>query len=139
VSNRVVLMEKVTDPPGFGNYIRYFTRVNRQAFLPGATSVYDDQIVDGTTYSLQVEQGIDRNNPPEGEDYGFFRRGDTVTTKMANIDKATYDFFRTLEFSYQSIGNPFSSPIKVLGNVSNGALGAFSGYAVQYKTLIIPK
>jgi hypothetical protein len=43
-----------------------------------------------------------------------------------------------MEFSYQSIGNPFSSPTKVLGNVK-GALGYFGGYAVQYKSLVIPK
>ena len=43
------------------------------------------------------------------------------------------------EFSYQSLGNPFSSPGSVLGNISNDGLGSFCGYAVQYKTLIIPK
>lgn len=138
-TSKVVGMVKVTDPPGYGNYIRYFTKVNSQPFLPGANSVFDDQIVDGTTYSIQVEQGIDRNDPPEQEDYGYFKRGDTVTVKFTNIDKATYDFYRTLEFSYQSIGNPFSSPTKVLGNVSNGALGAFCGYAAQYISMIIPK
>jgi hypothetical protein len=136
---RVKLMARVIDPQGYGNYIRYFTRVNSGTFLPGATSVYDDQIVDGKTYDIQVEQGIDRNNPPEDEDYGFFKRGDTATLKLANIDKVSYDFWRTLEFSYQSIGNPFSSPIRVLGNINNGALGAFCGYAVQTRTIIIPK
>ncbi|MEJ7681676.1 MAG: DUF4249 domain-containing protein [Segetibacter sp.] len=138
-TKKVVVMGRLTDPAGYGNYIRYFTRVNSQPFLPGALSVYDDQLTDGTTYEYQMDQGIDRNNPPGQEDYGFFERGDTVTAKLANIDKATFDFWRTLEFSYQSIGNPFSNPTKVLGNVSNGALGAFCGYGVQYKTIIIPK
>jgi len=59
--------------------------------------------------------------------------------KLCNIDKATYDFWRTFEFNFQSIGNPFSSPIKVLGNISGNALGYFGGYAAQYRTLIIPK
>ena len=44
-----------------------------------------------------------------------------------------------MEYSYQSIGNPFSSPTKVLGNISNNALGYFGGYAAQYDTIIIPK
>ncbi len=44
-----------------------------------------------------------------------------------------------MEFAYQSIGNPFASPNKVLGNMSNGALGAFSGYAAFYKTITIPE
>ena len=137
-TTKVVLMSRVTDPPGFGNYIRYFTRVGDSLFLPGLASVFDDQVIDGTTYELQVEQGVNRNEPIDFEEYSFFRRGDTVTVKFTNIDKATFDFWRTMEYSYQSIGNPFSTPTKVIGNVK-GALGYFGGYAVQYKSLIIPK
>jgi len=81
---------------------------------------------------------VNRNLDIDFEEYSFFNRGDTVTVKFTNIDKATFDFWRTMEFSYSSIGNPFSSPTKVLGNVKN-ALGYFGGYAVQYKSLIIPK
>lgn len=138
-SSKVVLITKTTDPPGFGNYIRYFTKVNNGAYLPGLNSVFDDQIVDGSTYEIQVDQGINRNNPPKIEDYGYFAKGDTVTVKFCNIDKATFDFWRTLEYSYQSIGNPFSTPTTILGNITNGGLGAFCGYSVQYKSLVIPK
>lgn len=138
-TTKAVIIARVTDPPGFGNYARYFTKVNSGPFFPGAASAFDDQVVDGKTYDIQVDQGINRNDPPEIEDYGYFRRGDTVTVKFANIDKTTYDFWRTIEYGYQSVGNPFSSPVKVLGNITNGALGAFCGYSVQYKTLIIPK
>jgi len=132
-------MGKFTDPKGYGNYLRYFTKVNSERYLPGALSVFDDDLTDGTTYDFQIDQGIDRNNRPKEDDYGYFKRGDTVTVKLANIDKGTYDFWRTLEFAYQSVGNPFSSPVKVLSNVSNGALGAFCGYGVQYKSIVIPK
>jgi len=134
-TSKRVLMTRVTDPPGLGNYIRYFTRINSEQFLPGLASVYPDEFVDGTTYSAQVDPGIDRNNPPaSGEN--FFHRGDTVTFKLSNIDKATYKFWSTWEFSQQSIGNPFSQPGKVVGNISNGALGAFCGYANWFGTLV---
>ncbi len=138
-TSKVVVMSTVTDPPGLGNYIRYFTQRNREPFFPGANSVFDDQIVDGRTYEVQIDKGVDRNTEIEPEEYGFFNRGDTVTVKLCNIDKPTYDFWRTWEFSFQSIGNPFSAPTKVLGNISNNALGAFCGYAAQYKTVVIPK
>lgn len=137
-SNRAILMLRGTDKPGLGSYIRYFTRVNREPFLPGTNSVFDDQVIDGTTYTVEVDRGVSRNeafNP----DNDYFQRGDTVVFKLCEIDKATYDFWRTLEFSFQSVGNPFSNPIKVLGNVSGGALGSFSGYAAQYRGLVIPK
>ncbi len=134
---RAILLAKITDPPGFGNYIRYFTKVNRELYKAGENSVYDDQLIDGSVYTVPVEQGKDRNS---AEDYkSSFKRGDTVTVKFANIDKRSFDFWRTLEYGYQSVGNPFASPTRVLGNVSNNALGAFSGCAVQYKTFIIPK
>jgi hypothetical protein len=130
-----VLMTKTTDPPGLGNYIRYFTQKNGKGFLPGPNSVFDDNVIDGTTYEIQVEPGIDRNNPTP-RDNNFFKRGDTVTLKLCNIDRPTYTFWNTWEFAQQSIGNPFSQPNKVIGNVNNGALGAFCGYAAWYKTII---
>jgi hypothetical protein len=58
---------------------------------------------------------------------------------LSNIDKTTFDFWRTMEYSYQSVGNPFSTPTKVMGNISGNALGYFGGYATQYRTLIVPK
>lgn len=138
-SKRMVVKATVTDPPGFGNYIRYFTKVNSEQFNPGLNSVFDDALVNNSTYTVDVDKGVDRNNDIDFDNYGFFAKGDTVTVKFSNIDKATYDFWRTVEFSYQSIGNPFSSPTKILGNISNGALGYFGGYANQFKTIIIPK
>ncbi|RTL56196.1 MAG: DUF4249 domain-containing protein [Sphingobacteriales bacterium] len=138
-TTKVVLKARITDPPQYGNYIRYFTRVNSQRFLAGENSVFDDQVLNGVTYNVDVDKGVDRNANTPADEKGFFHRGDTVTLKFCNIDKATYDFWRTMEFNYSSIGNPFSSPNKVLGNISNGALGYFGGYAPQFKSIIIPK
>lgn len=138
-STRVVVRGKFTDPPRFGNYIRYFTRVNSEPFYAGLNSVFDDQFVNGTSYIVDIDRGVNRNDSLNFDDYGFFRRGDTVTVKLSNIDKATYDFWRTVEFSYSSIGNPFASPVKILGNVSGGALGYFGGYANRFRTIIIPR
>ncbi|MBS1760342.1 MAG: DUF4249 domain-containing protein [Bacteroidetes bacterium] len=136
--NKASLMVKVYDPPGFGDYVRYFTKRNSEPFYPGINSVYDDQVIDGTSYELQVDRGVDRNKPHSGG-HIYFNKGDTVTLKLANIDKATFDFWRTMEYTYQSIGNPFATPTKVLSNMSGGALGYFGGYAAQYRTIIIPR
>ncbi len=137
-TTKVVMMVKATDPPGLGNYVRYFTKKNSERFWPGENSVFDDQFIDGTTYELQVDPGVDRSkNIPA--DSNYFKRGDTVTLKISNIDQHTYKFWNTWEFAYQSIGNPFAQPNKVLGNIDNGALGAFYGYGASLKTLIIPK
>ena len=138
-TSKVILFGRFTDPPGYGNYIRYFTNVNGGLYRPGLASVFDDQVVDGKQYNLQIEQGVDRNTDIDFENYSYFDKGDIISVKFCNIDKATYDFWRTMEYSYASIGNPFSSPTKVIGNISNGALGYFGGYAVQYASIIIPE
>ena len=138
-SNKIILYGRFNDPPGFGNYIRYFTQVNGGLYLPGLNSVYDDQVVDGKKYNVQIEKGVDRNQEIDFEKYSYFEKGDIISIKFCNIDKAVYDFWRTMEYSYASIGNPFSSPTKVIGNISNGALGYFGGYAVQYASIIIPE
>jgi hypothetical protein len=136
-STKVIVMVRATDPPGFGDYIRYYTKTNREPFYPPMNSTFDDFFIDGTTYELQVDKGVDRNLNIDFDE-NFFRRGDTVGLKLSNIDKATYDFWRTMEFSYASVGDPFSSPTKVLSNIKGDALGYFGGYASQYRTIIIP-
>jgi len=136
--NKAVVMVRATDQQGFGDYIRYFTKRNSEGFYPAFTSVFDDQIIDGTTYEVEVERGVDRTQDLP-DDYTLFEKGDTVTLKLCQIDKATFDFWRTMEFSYANIGNPFGSPTKVLSNISNGALGYFGGYAPQFRTIIIPR
>lgn len=135
-SNKRVMFLKISDPPGLGNYIRYFTQKNSQPFYPGPNSVFTDEIIDGTTFTIQLEQGFNRNNPP-GPGENFFMRNDTITIKYSNITRPTYLFWNTWEFANQSIGNPFSQPNKVIGNISNGALGSFCGYASWYKTIVI--
>jgi hypothetical protein len=136
---KVIVMGRFIDPPGLGNYIRFYTQVDGLPFYPGFNSVFDDQITDGTTYNLQIEKGVDRNNSVNLEEYAFFDHGDSVVVKFCNIDKATFDFWRTMEYSYANIGNPFASPNKVLSNIQGGGLGYFGGFAAQYKTIVIPK
>jgi Domain of unknown function (DUF4249) len=60
-TNDVRIMLTGTDKPGLGDYIRYFTKRGQEPFLPGINSVFDDQIIDGTTYTVQVDKGFDKN------------------------------------------------------------------------------
>jgi hypothetical protein len=140
-TSRCVLYGLFHDPPGLGDYVRYFTSADGKSFYPGYTSAFDDAVTDGTDYTFQIPQGFNKNDTikTSSDDYGFFHHGDSITFKFCDIDKATYDFWRTWEFAYQSNGNPFSSPVKVIGNINNNALGAFCGYAAQYSSIVIPK
>ncbi len=129
---------RATDKPGYGDYIRYFTKANNDPFYPGYNSVFDDQVIDGKTYTIQVDRGLNKNEDNKDEDI-YFNKGDIATLRLCNIDRNTFDFWRTFEFNFQGVGNPFSSPTIVTGNISNGALGYFGGYAAQYRTIIIPR
>lgn len=138
-TNRVVAFARLTDPPGRGDYIRYFTARNDSAFVPGLNSVIDDAFVDGLTFNVQVFRGEPRNRTFDNEEFGYFRRGDRVQIKLTNIDRATYDFWRTWEQNQSNVGNPFGVPIRVLGNISNGALGLWAGYGAQVLEMQIPR
>lgn len=138
-SNDVILTIRAKDPPGLGNYVRYFTQKNSERFLPGENSVFDDRVIDGSSYTLDVNPGVDRNLPMDRNQNNSFKRGDTITLKLCNIDRTTFKFWNSWEFAVQSVGNPFSQPGTVLGNISNGALGAFCGYAADYKKIIVPR
>jgi len=134
-TNKRVMYAQLTDPPGLGNYYRYFTQINNALLLP-CENVQDDQVIDGTTFTLQLPPGIDRNNPINRDD-NFYKKGDTATIKFCSINRASYIFWNTWEFARQSIGNPFAQPNKVIGNINNGALGVFCGYAATSRTYIV--
>lgn len=129
----VKLMARITDPASRGNYVRYKTARNGGVFRPGINSTIDDQIVNGTTFDIMLEAGHDRTQNINYDTYGYFKPGDSVRIWFSNIDKNTFDFWRTLDFAYATNGNVFSSPLQVRGNIP-GALGYWGGYAVTYRS-----
>lgn len=137
--NSMLLFASYTDPDTLGNRIRYFTKRNREQFLAPYYSVSDDAIINGTKISIQLNAGFNRMDSINIQTFGYFYKGDTVIVKWSSIDKDVFDFWRTLEFSYGSTGNPFASPVKVTSNISGGALGVWAGYGNTYDTLVIPQ
>lgn len=131
------LYAQYTDPPVPGNKARYFTSRNGQPFLPPYFSVYDDDVINGTTVQMQLPAGMDKMDSFNADTYGYFYKGDTVVVKWCSIDDKVFNFWRTLEYSYGSSGNPFSAPVEISTNISNGALGVWQGYGVTYDTVVI--
>ncbi len=125
------------DPDTTGNFVRYFTKKNSEPYFPGLNSVYNDDIINGIAFQTTLELGYPRSSSGGRDSLGVGYPGDTVTLKWCAIDRHVYDFWSTYEFSLTTVGNPFSSPIQVKSNISNGAVGVWSGYGSVYKTLII--
>ena len=132
----VQLMVRYSDPPAPGNHVRYFTKRNSESFMPGYNSVFDDALVNGTTFDFPLDRGVDRNNDSTYIDYGYFYRGDTVIVKWSAIDFPHFNFWKTIEFELGGSGNPFAAPVKIQSNVENG-LGIWGGYSSSFDTVII--
>jgi len=130
---------RYSDPDTMGNCVRYFTSVNGGLFLPPFNSVYDDDIINGTTFNIGMVPGAVRTKEINLDSLTHFFKGDSIVVKWAAIDKASFNFWSTLEFSVGTVGNPFSSPVTVMSNITGGALGVWCGYGTSYKTLVIPE
>jgi hypothetical protein len=134
----VQLWGKYSDPPQFGNCVRFFTKVNSKPYLTSFTSVFNDDFINGKTFNSPIPSGILFNDTASQDNWPDFVRGDTITVKWCAIDLATFNFWRTLETELGSEGNPFASPIDVEGNIKNG-LGIWSGYSTSFMTIIVPQ
>lgn len=126
----------LTDPPEQGNFYRYFTKRNSEAFYAGFSSVFDDNLINGQSFDFTVDRGFNPTEDFDQNTYGYFWRGDTVILKWCTIDYNTYNFWKTLEFDSGSDG-PFSSATIVQTNI-NGGLGIWCGYGASYDTLYVP-
>lgn len=138
------------DPDTLGNYYRGFTKVlgKDSIFLHPYPSVTDDRFFNGQTIEYQLYRG---RNPLEdnlyndmGQDsvgvpFWYFRTGQTVVVKVAQIDAKHYDFWYSIEQQFMTDGNPFASPITIRSNIKGGAIGVWGGYGVAIDTLNIPK
>lgn len=125
------------EPDTAGNFVRYFTRRNSEPYYPGPNSVYPDEIINGIYFetTLALGEPAGREFSRDSSTVGY--PGDTVTLKWCAIDRANYTFWSTYEYSLGTLGNPFSTPIQVKSNVSNGALGVWTGYGTVYKTIVL--
>lgn len=126
----------VNDPKG-NDFYRYLTAINSKIYIAGSNTVTDDAFFDGVKIKFNLFKSEPRNSKTDATIYGLWHRGDTVSIKFCNIDKATFDFWNTLEYNARN-GGPFSSYTKVKHNIAGG-LGVWSGSTVSYFDTIIPK
>lgn len=138
-SNEVNIFARYTDPDTLGNFVRYFTKRNNESFFTGRNSVYNDEVINGNGIDVRIERGYDKINDTSTNTFSNFIIGDTIQVKWCAIEKSVYNFWNTLEFSTNSVGNPFSSPSAIMSNISNGALGVWAGYGSSFKTIIVVK
>jgi hypothetical protein len=138
------------DPDTLGNYYRAFTKIlgKDSVFLHPYPSVSDDRFFNGQKAEYQLFRG---RNPLEDNAYNdqgldsagvarwYFRAGETVVVKIAQIDAQHYRFWYSMEQQFMTDGNPFATPTSLKTNFVGGAIGVWGGYGVFIDTLKIPK
>ncbi len=132
---------RFTDDPIEKNYYRIFThRLGRDfADVPLFGSTYDDIFFAGQSIDFSMFRGMNsltNDSAYSDEEFGLFRKGDSVVVRLSCMDREHYDFWRTVEQESFSGGNPFANPVTIRHNVE-GAIGVFGGYGSVYDTIVI--
>lgn len=115
-------MVQFTDIPGEKNYYRTVLYVNGKR-IRLAVDVTDDLDRDGTVIDFLQTYNKDDNN---GEK---IKPGDLVTVDLQCVDEGAYTYFETLGRIQTTLNNPTS-------NIKGGALGYFSAYTSDKKSII---
>lgn len=127
---------KILDPIGT-NYYRYTSEVNGKHGAQPEISTIIDKAFDGNEYTKAVDSGQDNEEQDmHGGVSGYYKIGDTVTVKWANVEKSYYDAWTSIDFKRTQNQNPFMNPTRIVGNIK-GCLGYWSGMGVDAKTIIL--
>ncbi len=118
------------DPPTPGNYYRLNLRISRPLPPDSITGeryhLFSDKLTNGNEVTLRMRTGRS------------VVTGDTVTVELLSIDKAAYDYFRTLNDILTSDRAPTSlAPTNPNTNLSSGSLGYFAAYTIDSKKIIL--
>jgi hypothetical protein len=99
--------------------------------------VFNDQFFNGKSFEFWFENPRTTYDKTLSDNIrGLYKTGDSVLIKFSSIDKNSYLYYSNKYTQMNTGGSPFSSPINLPSNVSNGALGVFSGFSTTYKLLI---
>lgn len=118
---------------GDGNYIKFFTRTQRQTtFFPLAISTYREDTF-GEEIIVEMAAGgesfLDTTTSP------YFAIGDTVTVKASVVDPVAGEYWRMYD-NETGFNNPFSNGSNLPSNV-NGGLGVWTGMNSVTKQVIV--
>jgi hypothetical protein len=115
----------IRDPAAIENYYRMKIYVNGKLVTDeGEINLYSDKLFDGKFIGLVQQSAV-------------FKETDVIIVEMQAIDKATYDYFSTLESISGIEIIQSASPANPISNFNNGALGYFSAYSSDRKSIIV--
>ncbi len=131
----------LSEPAGTGNAYRWFAkRASRdRRFLSPFGGTFDDKFIEGKSFDMfydHADDPTDTINESSDLDYNYFKKTDTIYLKFCSIDYQAVKFYTTLEAALGTNGNPFASPVTVIGNINGGGLGIWAGFGAAYDTIM---
>ena len=113
------------DPEGEKNYYRIIQKIN--GIISTDIQIENDLLRDGNL----ITQGVEHNDPG-------LKTGDSVVVYLQTIDKEVFTYLSQLrETIGQGTRGPTYAPGNSPTNFDNGAIGYFSAFAVQSKSIVI--
>jgi len=121
------------DPPNIDNYYRLQVLVN------GETYFFTDEDDDEAVPERDINFWLSNDKFTDGnlQDYEFphtLKIGDTMQVTLAHLDRATFDYYRTLVDVINGGGVAPSNPIS---NMKGGALGYFGAFSVTENSVVV--
>ncbi len=115
----------INDPAGKENFYRFRAyAANNAEFMEENISVFNDAFVDGNEISLRWEAEQ-------------FFPGDTVVVELRSIDRASYDYYVSINSLLESGFVGSATPANPKTNIIGEALGFFGAYTVSRDTIIV--
>lgn len=119
----------VQDVPNVANYFRFKVYVNGEVYLFDEGT--ENQVEDDNLYFEQDKffdgQYFSTSFPHK------LTAGDSITVEIYHINKASYDYYRTLVEAIGASG--VAAPANPISNFNNNALGNFNAYVIDRKTI----
>lgn len=141
----------LNDPDTLGNAYRWTAkRINSypawsehafeqkdNLFIAPLGSAYDDEFFNGLEFEFAYFRGSQNSGKEDDNNIerGFFKVGDTIAVRGAQIDRGVFKFISAMEDQIGTQGSPFATPANLPTNVEGG-LGLWAGYATSYDTII---
>ena len=114
---------------------RLYQTFRRSGSASNAYEAVNFTTLDGSLIdSVVVETFMKPIAAPGTEDI-FFHSGDTVSLKLAAIERPMFDFWKEYADYTNSAGMALTAPVNVKGNVS-GAIGYWAGYGIDVRELV---
>ncbi|NJK95822.1 MAG: DUF4249 family protein [Bacteroidales bacterium] len=131
----------LNDNPDQHNYYRLYSKISTQQdkFYPVLMSNFDDKYFNGTKYTFHINKGPESYLDINSATF-YYKRGDTVSVKIATIDSATHAFWYSYNSEVSNGANPFASSYhKVESNIDGPGKGIWGGYGSAVFRLIANK